>query len=376
MSNSNSLQDLRRAEDTGGGPLWVAVSNPPTERKGERTQATPRALPVRLNHAQDTSAGASVRVRPEPTAGFDSVCANWDGALRQGLLQTAFLARLTRAAVLEISQAPRLADFLERLADEGRLVRRDVAAPAVMRYEPRFRAYLQGLARSTLQPAALAELLWRATMLMERELEALQPSRMVAPRIRICALGGFLVLRDGTPLPRHRKAPGKPLSLLKALMALGPNGVSSHTLADLLWPEAEGDSAEARLTTTLHRTRALLGVHAAVLKDSGELSLNRALVSCDAFEFHDLVQRLETQHDAAAAMGASLLKAYPGPLLPACTGEAWLQPCRERLAAKFAGAVARVGRRLDAEGNRNEAHALYLEALAREPMASCLRRFL
>jgi DNA-binding SARP family transcriptional activator len=240
------------------------------------------------------------------------------------------------------------------------------------------RAQLQELARSTLQPAELSELLGRASALLERELDVQRPrpAPASAPAIRICALGGFLILRNGSPLPRRRKAPGKPLTLLKALVALGARGVPGDTLADLLWPEAEGDHADARLTTTLHRTRALLGVPGTILKDGGELSLNRELVSCDVLEFHDVLQRIETQQHSARESSSLLLKAYPGPLLPACTGEAWLQPCRERLAARFAGAVARVGRRLEAESNRAEAQTLYLEALAREPLAACLKRFL
>lgn len=149
-----------------------------------------------------------------------------------------------------------------------------------------------------------------------------------------------------------------------------------HALADLLWPEAEGDSASARLTTTLHRARALLGVPEAILKDSGQLSLNRRVVSCDVLEFQDLVQRLEAHEDGAREIGNLVLRVYAGPLLPGCTAEAWLLPFRERLAAKFAGAVARVGRRLEAEGNTAEAQALYLQALAREPNAAGLRRFL
>jgi hypothetical protein len=280
--------------------------------------------------------------------------------------------------VNEITRQPRVFDALQRLAEAGVLVRRDPDLPATLRFDQGFRTQLQELARSTLQPAELSALLWHATSLMERELDKQRPKvgPGTPPAIRICAMGGFLILRNGSPLPRHRKAPGKPLTLLKALVALGADGVPSHTLADLLWPEAEGDHADARLTTTLHRTRALLGVPQAILKDSGALSLNRELVSCDVLEFHDVVQRIETQQHSARESSSLLLKAYPGPLLPACTSEAWLQPCRERLAAKFAGAVARVGRQLEAETNRAEAQTLYLEALAREPLAACLKRFL
>lgn len=392
MPHSNLMHELRGSDPASGGPLWVAVSNPGGARAPAGARPAPRAVPVRYSHALDVAIGdvaaggpqTGTAVRGDPGMAFDSVCAGWDDALRQGLIQTAFLARLTRAVVLELTRSPSVADVLDRMADEGLLVQRTVMAPAIMRYEPRFRAHLQALARSSLQSGELSELLWRVATLMERELEALQPAplsgqvsaRAALPRLQICALGGFLILRDGAPLPRHRKAPGKPLTLLKALVALGATGVPSHTLADLLWPEAEGDSADARLTTTLHRARALLGVHEAVLKDSGQLSLNRALVRCDVFDFQDLLQRLETEHADAAAMGKLLLKAYPGPLLPACTGEAWLQPCRERLAAKFAAAAARIGRWLEAAGNRDEARAFTLEAVAREPLAACLRRFL
>jgi hypothetical protein len=314
----------------------------------------------------------------ELTTCLQHISAKWDEELRSALMQTAFLARLTRSAVNEITRRPGVFDTLQRLADAGVLVRRDPGLPATLRLDPGFRAHLQELARSTLQPAELSDLLWRATALMERELDAQQPRATpgTSPTIRICALGGFLILRNGSPLPRHRKAPGKPLTLLKALVALGAGGVPSHTLADLLWPEAEGDHADARLTTTLHRTRALLGVPEAILKDSGQLSLNRELVSCDVLEFHDVLQRIETQQHSTRESSSLLLKAYPGTLLPACTGEAWLQPCRERLAAKFAAAVARVGRQLETEHNRAEAQTLYLEALAREPLAACLKRFL
>ena len=386
MRHSSPLQYLRSTEAERRQAVWVAVSNAPSKAEGDPPLAPrPAALHLTrpLNGAPAALGGTAeapldLADQPEPAAVLEQLTDSWDKELRTALMQAAFLPRLTRPAVTEITRQPGVFDALQRLADAGALVRRDPALPAVLRLDPGLRAHLQELARSTLQPTELSDLLWRATALMERELDALHPvaAPQALPAIRICALGGFLILRNGAPLPRHRKSPGKPLTLLKALVALGAGGVPSHTLADLLWPEAEGDHADARLTTTLHRTRALLGAPEAIVKDSGELSLNRGLVSCDVLEFQELLQRIETQQHPARESGALLLKAYPGTLLPACTAEAWLQPCRERLAAKFAGAVARVGRRLEAENHRAEAQTLYLEALAREPLAACLKRFL
>lgn len=369
MSKTDLLPDTHRAEALHALPIWITAPLPAAPHLPEPHRAVAAARAAWLAHRAPAPAGEAA----------DASVAVWSAsgaALRRGLLETAFLPRLTRAAIAQVSAAPGFAQYLDRLADEGEVVQRDGGWPPAARYTPRFRAFLQSMARATLEPDALADLLYRTNTAMESELESLQPARGAAPRVHIRALGRFHILRDGTPLPRHRKAPGKPLMLIKALVALGPASVPSHTLADLLWPDAEGDSADARLTTTLHRARALLGVPEAVLKDAGELALDRQLVACDVFEFHDLLQRLETQQDTTEAVRAQLLAAYPAPLLPACTGEAWLQPCRERLAAKFAAAVARLGRRLDAGGRHGEAQTLYLEALAREPMAECLRRLL
>ena len=320
---------------------------------------------------------------PHPLGAFlETVCAQWDGEVRDGLMRAAFLARLTRGSVLEMTQRPRVVEVLDKLAEDREVVYRDQTSPGAWRLEPRFRAYLQALACNALRPHELSDVLWRATVLTERELEVFRrataggaAAERASPRIQIRALGTFLILRDGSPLGKGRKAPGNPLALLKALVALGATGIPSHALADLLWPEAEGDSAFARLATTLHRARTLLGVREAILNGNGQLSLNRKLVSCDVLEFHDALQRIEAHRGGAREIGSVLLEAYPGPLLPACS-EAWVQPCRERLAAKFAGAVARIGRRLHDESNTAEAQALYLQALAREPNAVGLRRLL
>ena len=372
MTNSNLLHDPRSAETAHAAPPWVALPAAVAAHTPDRPRPAPTAVAERpIRRVQTGPASVSTGA-----SAFDAAWAACNTVIRRGLLETAFLPRLTRRAIAHVTAAPQLAEFVERLAEAGCLAQRESGSPPAVRYRPHFRAYLQSMARATLDPGLLTDVLLRTASLLEQELEQLQPAPADRPRIGIRALGGFHILRDGAPLPRHRKAPGKPLMLLKALVALGPASVPSHTLADLLWPDAEGDSADARLTTTLHRARALLGVPEAVLKDCGELALDRRLVSCDVFEFHDLALRLETQQEVDDAAGTQLLEAYPAGLLPACTGEAWLQPCRERLAAKFAAAVARVGRRLDAAGKHCEAQALYLAALAREPTAQCLRRLL
>ena len=77
--------------------------------------------------------------------------------------------------------------------------------------------------------------------------------------LRVRTLGRFEVARDGAPLEVRGKAQKKPLELLKALVALGGEGVDASRLAALLWPDADGDAAKASFDTTLYRLRKLLG---------------------------------------------------------------------------------------------------------------------
>jgi hypothetical protein len=59
--------------------------------------------------------------------------------------------------------------------------------------------------------------------------------------LKVFTLGRFAILRDGEPLQFTRKVQQKPLSLLKALIALGGKEVREERIADLLWPESDGD---------------------------------------------------------------------------------------------------------------------------------------
>ena len=66
------------------------------------------------------------------------------------------------------------------------------------------------------------------------------------------------MVRDGAPLAFRGKAQKKPLELLKALVALGGEGVETGRLAAILWPEAAGDAAKVSFDSTLYRLRKLL----------------------------------------------------------------------------------------------------------------------
>lgn len=77
--------------------------------------------------------------------------------------------------------------------------------------------------------------------------------------LRIEALRGFSVRRENESLDRGPKAQKKPLLMLRLLVAQGAKGVRQDILAEMLWPDADGDAALRSLNTTLYRLRKLLG---------------------------------------------------------------------------------------------------------------------
>jgi ATP/maltotriose-dependent transcriptional regulator MalT len=75
---------------------------------------------------------------------------------------------------------------------------------------------------------------------------------------RIVTFGGFQLIRGDVAVEFSGKGPGRPLELLKVLVALGRHGVRADQLADALWPHMEADYAQKSFTATLHRLRRML----------------------------------------------------------------------------------------------------------------------
>ena len=149
--------------------------------------------------------------------------------------------------------------------------------------------------------------------------------------LRIYTLGRFAVVRSGTPIQFAGKSQKKPLELLRALIALGGREVPEARLADLLWPDAEGDAGAQALATTLFRLRKLTGEQA-IRRQDNRLTLDPAIcwVDCWAFE------RLCSQMRSDPASLAQLERLYQGPFLDGEEGAAWIRPMRERLQARHA----------------------------------------
>jgi len=195
--------------------------------------------------------------------------------------------------------------------------------------------------------------------------------------LRIHALGRFQVLRDGTPLAFRGKAQKKPLELLKALVALGGEGVETGRLAAILWPDAAGDAAKVSFDSTLYRLRKLLDQDAALVLVEGKLSLDRRQCFVDVWAF----ERVAREADAdlgpdAAGLARRLLDSYPGHFLAGDEDQPWLMGLRDRLRSKLLRAVLALGHALEAGARWEDAIALYRRALELDNLAEDLYRSL
>jgi ATP/maltotriose-dependent transcriptional regulator MalT/DNA-binding SARP family transcriptional activator len=187
--------------------------------------------------------------------------------------------------------------------------------------------------------------------------------------VRIRALGPLEVEVADTPLDFPVRTQGKPLELLRRLIAHGGERVPLSLLADALWPEADGDHALAALKTTVQRLRGLIGADALVQRE-GRLGLSRRAVWLDLWAFED---RLRVAHAGPETL-ARALELYRGPLLADDPGDALDLPARPRLHAAWLAVVERLCEALLERGQATAALQGLRTALAMDPLSEVLQR--
>jgi len=196
-------------------------------------------------------------------------------------------------------------------------------------------------------------------------------------RWKIYTLGRFETVCDDKPLEFGRKAPKKPLALLRALIALGETGVAEQRLIDHLWPDEDGDAARKALATALHRLRGLLGSPEVIDLSEGRLSLDTDRVWVDARAFHALLSEAdearhradETRHRELAQRALDL---YRGAFLPEDADAPWAISTRERLRNRFIQPVAAMGERSERNGQLERAIECYQRGLEADDLAEPL----
>jgi DNA-binding SARP family transcriptional activator len=197
--------------------------------------------------------------------------------------------------------------------------------------------------------------------------------------LRVRALGGFSIERDGIPVKFARKAPKRLLDLLRLITALGARRVDGARAAATLWPDADGDESRDALKSMLHRTRSLLGADLLVVRD-GQISFDETLTWVDTWAFDHVCGRIESLLGAGSTSQRSddgelerrrlqLLSLYRGHFLGEAELPPWALPLRDRLRARFIRSVDALGQRLEHAGRLEHAIALYRAALEQDNLA-------
>jgi DNA-binding SARP family transcriptional activator len=192
--------------------------------------------------------------------------------------------------------------------------------------------------------------------------------------VKILTLGRFELWKDGKPIQFSRKVQQKPLSMLKVLIALGGREVKDEMMADILWPEADGDAAHRSFISALHRLRQLIGCEKALQFKEGRLTLDKSYCWLDVWALENIWRQADTQRqegrmDASLQLIEKAIGMYRGAFLGGETEQPWMVSLRERLRSKFLGCVNRLGRHWEQTGQWEKALECYQRGLDADDLA-------
>lgn len=185
--------------------------------------------------------------------------------------------------------------------------------------------------------------------------------------LQISTLGRFAIVRQGVPMSISRGATGKPMELLKTVIALGMQGVSVNTVIDYLWPDAEGDAAQKAFGITLHRLRKQLGDERALVLKGGSIGIDERVCWVDVAAFERMTHE-DPNHGPQTAEALrcavnELKEIYQGRFLNADASRPWILVSQQRLHARFLATVSKWGTALGSVGDAECCAALYRHAL-------------
>jgi DNA-binding SARP family transcriptional activator len=193
--------------------------------------------------------------------------------------------------------------------------------------------------------------------------------------IKIYTLGNFRIVKAGESLDfegqERSKAQGKPLMLLKALIALGGRDVNETQLIDALWPDAEGDAGHQVFRITLHRLRQMLGHEKVIIMRDNSLTLDASCCWVDVWALERFFGQPPAT-PAASSFMEKILKIYQGHFLGDDNEYAWALALRERLRSKLLRYLEHTGKQSENSGQWEIAVNSYRKGLEIDPLAEIL----
>jgi predicted ATPase/DNA-binding SARP family transcriptional activator len=161
--------------------------------------------------------------------------------------------------------------------------------------------------------------------------------------VQIRLLGGFVVVRDGAPVPAGEWRLRKARTLVKLLALTPDQRLHRDVLLDALWPGRDVASAVNNLHQALHVARRVLagaGPHGGLLELRDDVVALRAqgLVDVDVRRFERLIALARAGGEVDALRAA--VAAYTGDLLPEDRFDEWAVRRREELRESFCDLLA------------------------------------
>lgn len=189
---------------------------------------------------------------------------------------------------------------------------------------------------------------------------------------RVQLFGGYRIELQGEEVGSAGKTAKKPKELLLALLTAPHQILSVYHVADLLWPDADGDSASTSLKTTVHRLRKLLADDHYIKVHDGQVQLDSSRLFCDAVEFDKVIVRLNKANDQSQHELEKMISLYQGELADGCDDCYWLHNARERYRNQFINAIGRLGELKHKSGTTSQAIEIYQKGLNVDSLAEDL----
>jgi DNA-binding SARP family transcriptional activator len=201
--------------------------------------------------------------------------------------------------------------------------------------------------------------------------------------LRIRTLGTFVIETEPRGQGGGSRKQGKPIELLKVLIALGGKNVRAEHLASALWPHVDGDYAYRSLNTTLHRLRKLLGGDDMLTLVDGRLGLDPRRCLLDTWALERIVEELAVtlQQPVSSDTGEllerlerALFVTYGGEFLAGEEGSPHFLASQERLRARFVQGVSGIARHHAKAGHFDDAVGCLEKGLQAAPASEPLYR--
>jgi DNA-binding SARP family transcriptional activator len=195
--------------------------------------------------------------------------------------------------------------------------------------------------------------------------------------VAVRTLGGFLVTRNGEPVPLAQWQSRKARTLLKILVARRGQPVHREELIELLWPGEDPERTSSRLSVALSTLRGVLdpGKHldpehlVAADRTTVRLDLDHLDVDVEGF-LADADVGLRMLGSAHPAEGLARLvaaeAAYVGDFLPEDPFDDWAIPLREEARNAYVAVARALAERSAAKGDPDAAARFLLRILERD----------